>query len=126
MKKTEIDALAWSGEPIPQTASSEDICLYCISRAVYDLFEKEVIDKEKAQTLKQKALDYIEALQTLARGNSAIIRTIATATAPRADLVKKSKVQLLDYIAKIESVASGLIKTMDEHTPDFMKLEVEK
>ena len=59
----------------------------------------------------------------LARSNHQIILELAKATAPRNELIKKDKADLLDIIARIEGVVTGLMKEFNGKVPEFLKME---
>lgn len=119
----EIELMAWNREPLPKKATAEKIIVYCIARTLYEQYSSGQLTKEEAQGYKLTALTYYEAIKELARSNSKIIVELAKATAPRAEMTRKSKAELLDMIARIEAVVMGLIKEHSEKAPEFLKME---
>ena len=59
----------------------------------------------------------------IAHSNSEIIKELAKATAPRKDLVKKDKAELLDVISRIEGVVTGMMKSYGDSIPKILKFD---
>lgn len=124
-KKTmndEMEKRAWQKDP-PIKASPEQQVIYCIARAIYADFSEGNIDQKEAHKLKENLFVYFDTLQGLAHANSEIIRELSKATAPRAELTRKSKAELLDVIVRIEGVVTGLMKKYDDPIPKILKVE---
>lgn len=119
----EIELMAWNREPLPKKATAETIIVYCIARTLYEQYSAGQLTKEEAQSYKLTALTYYETIKELARSNSKIILELAKATAPRSEMTRKSKAELLDVITRIEAVVMGLIKNHNEKVPEFLKME---
>lgn len=119
---TAIEQLAWSKSPLPANTSPEKVIVYCVSRMMYEFYEREELTKGEAQELKLSAMMYLETLKELAKGSNKIIKELARNTAPRADLVKRDKSELLEVIARIEGVATGLMKEYKDKIPKFLRM----
>lgn len=119
---SEIEKRAWQKDP-PKKASPETMLIYCIARALYADFAEGNLTQEEAHSLKSDLYFYVYTIQGLAHSNSAIIRELAKATAPRAELTRKSKAELLDVISRIEGVVTGLMKRYDDLIPKILKVE---
>ena len=117
---TETDKLAWERKGIKPQASPDKIIAYCIARAMYADYDAEIVSQRDAQAMKLKALDYLGFLQSMARTNSKIIRELSILTAPRKELTHKTKAELLDIIARIEALVTGIIKEHGDKVPEFM------
>ena len=124
MNRSEFDKYAWDEKP-PKKMSPEGLVLYSIARAMYADYKANIISKEEAQSRKQMALFYIDALQGLARANSKIIYQLSVSLAPRKDLVKRDKKALLEVINRIEGLASGLMKEYKSRIPEFFRIKEE-
>lgn len=120
MEREELEKLAWQKDP-PMKSSVEQKLIYCIARALYADFSEGTIDQETARKAKEDLYFYVDMLQGLARSNSQIIRELSVLTAPRAQFLKKDKAELLDVIARIEAVVTGLIKKYDDVMPEFIR-----
>jgi hypothetical protein len=119
----EIELMAWNREPLPKKATAEKIIVYCIARTLYEQYSAGQLTKEEAQGYKLTALTYYETIKELARSNSKIIVELAKATAPRAEMTRKSNAELLDVIFRIEGVVTGLMKRYDDPIPKILKVE---
>lgn len=118
-----VELMAWNKEPLPKKSTPENIIIYSTARVLYELYNAGELTKEEAQTMKITAITHYETLKGLARSNSKIIKELAKATAPRAELTKKSKAELLDVIARIEGVVTGVINEYGGKLPEFLKME---
>lgn len=119
---SEIEKRAWQKDP-SKDASPETMLIYCIARAIYADFSEGNIEQEEAHKLKENLFVYYDMIQGLAHANSEIIRELSKATAPRAELTRKSKAELLDVIVRIEGVVTGLMKRYDDPIPKILKVE---
>lgn len=117
---SEEELRAWEKKGIEVTEMPDKIIRYCIARALYADFEEEITEQRDAQAMKLNALDYLAFLQSLARSNTKIIKELSILTAPRKDLTKKSKAQLLEIISRIEALVTGIIKEHGDRLPEFI------
>lgn len=117
---TETDKLAWEKKGIKPTAPPDKVIAYCVARAMYADYEAEMLDQRDAQAMKLNALDYLAFLQSMARSNSKIIRELSILTSPRKELTHKTKAELLDIIARIEALVTGIIQEHGDKVPEFM------
>ena len=118
-----VELMAWNKEPLPKNSTPENIIIYSTARVLYELYNAGKLTKEEAQTMKMVAITHYETLKELALSNSKIIKELSKATAPRAELTKKSKAELLDVIARIEGIVTGLMKKYDDPIPKILKVE---
>lgn len=118
----EIIKQAWQKEP-PKDASLDKQIIYCIARSVYADFAEGSLEQDEAQRMKDNLIYYFEMLFELAHSNSEIIKELAKATAPRKDLVKKDKAELLDVISRIEGVVTGMMKSYGDSIPKILKFD---
>lgn len=120
---TETDKLAWEKKGIKPTAPPDKVIAYCVARAMYADYEAEMLDQRDAQAIKLNALDYLTFLQSMARSNSKIIRELSILTSPRKELTHKTKAELLDIIARIEALVTGIIQEHGDKVPEFMTIK---
>lgn len=118
----EIIKRAWQKEP-PKDASPNEQIIYCIARSVYADFAEGSLEQDEAQRMKDNLIYYFQMLFELAHSNSEIIKELAKATAPRAELTRKSKAELLDVISRIEGVVTGMMKRYGDQIPKILKFE---
>ena len=116
---------AWQKDP-PIKASPEQQIIYCIARAIYADFTEGNIEQEEAHKLKENLFMYFDTIEGLAHSNSEIIKELAKATAPRKDLIKKDKAELLEVISRIEGVVTGMMKNYGDSIPKILKFEVKE
>ena len=121
-----IAEMAWNKKPPTDKCSADTIILYCISRALYADFNESRTTRHASQKMKADALTYYETIKALARSNTKIIIELNRSIAPRADLVKKDKAELVEIITRIEGVVYGLMQEFDGKIPEFLKLEDRK
>ena len=117
---------AWRKEGINPTAPPDKQIIYCIARAMYADYEAEIIEQRDAQAIKLNALDYLAFLQSMARTNTKIIKELSKATAPRAELPKKSKEELLEIIVRIEALVTGIIRECSDKLPSYLTFEAKE
>lgn len=113
---------AWQKDP-PIKASPEQQIIYCIARAIYADFTEGNIEQEEAHKLKENLFMYFDTIEGLAHSNSEIIKELAKATAPRKDLIKKDKAELLEVISRIEGVVTGMMKSYGDSIPKILKFD---
>lgn len=113
---------AWQKDP-PIKASPEQQIIYCIARAIYADFSEGNLTQEEAYKLKETLFVYFDTIKGLAHSNSEIIKELAKATAPRKDLVKKDKAELLDVISRIEGIVTGMMKSYGDSIPKILKFD---
>ena len=116
----EEELRAWRKQGIKPTSPPDKIITYCIARAMYADYEAEIVEQRDAQAMKLNALDYLTFLQSLARSNTKIIKELSILTAPRKELIHKSKAELLEVIARIEALVTGIIKEHGDKLPEFI------
>lgn len=121
-----IEAEAWKKSGLSPKDPPEKMIVYCIARAMYAEYEAEKLTQIQAQNIKLTALTYFEMLQGLAHSNSKIIIELSKLTAPRRELPKKSKAELLEIINRIEAIVAGLMSEYDGKLPEFMKIKEEE
>ena len=126
MNTSNIEQMAWEKEPLPKGATAENILTYCIAFTAYHLYAEGKATKDEAQGMKLTGLTYLETLKSLARSSSEIIRELARATAPRKLLGEKDKAELLEVIARIEAVVTGLMKKYKDAIPKILRTEDKK
>lgn len=124
LTKSDIEQIAaYESRTMPKGAKVDDwIYYYCISALFHD-FKTQKITKQEAIQRKSDIIAYLDIISELARSNSKIITELAKATAPRAELTRKSKAQLLDVISRIEGVVTGLMNEYGGKVPEFLKME---
>lgn len=115
------DELAWKGGALPTKATEENFILYCIARTIYDEYKAGNIDKVTASKLKENAVIWLDSIHGLAHSNSKLIVELGKLTAPRAELVKRDKSELLEIINRIEALVMGLMKEFNGKMPEFIK-----
>lgn len=126
MLRADIDYICVYKQKMPKSASTKDmIYYYCVDR-LYSDYDKRTIDKEEARAIKSNITSYLDTLESLARSNSKIITELSKLTAPRKELANKDQAQLLEVIARIEAIVTGLMKEHDGKLPEFLKLEVKE
>ena len=113
---------AWQKDP-PIKASPEQQIIYCIARAIYADFSEGNLTQEEAYKLKETLFVYFDTIEGLAHSNSEIIKELAKATAPRKDLIKKDKAELLEVISRIEGVVTGMMKSYGDSIPKILKFD---
>ena len=126
MQKTDLDLIAHKGRPLPKNASPADMLYYYAVRGLYKDYDEEKIGKEQAGENKREITVAVDTLQSLAHSNSKIIIELSKLTAPRRELSKKSKAELLEIINRIEAIVAGLMKEYDGKLPEFMKIKEEE
>lgn len=118
-----IEAEAWKKSGLSPNDPPEKMIVYCIARAMYADYEEEKLTQIQAQNIKLTALTYFEMLQGLVHSNSKIIIELSKLTAPRRELPKKSKTELLEIVNRIEAIVTGLMSEYDGKLPEFIKIE---
>lgn len=121
-----IEAEAWKESGLSPKDPPEKMIVYCIARAMYADYEAEKLTQIQAQNIKLTALTYFDMLQSLAHSNSRIITELSKLTAPRRELPKKSKAELLEIINRIEAIVAGLMSEYDGKLPEFLKIKEEE
>lgn len=121
-----IEAEAWKKRGLSPKDPPEKMIVYCIARAMYADYEAEKLTQIQAQNIKLTALTYFDMLQSLAHSNSKIIIELSKLTAPRKELPKKSKAELLEIVNRIEAIVAGLMSEYDGKLPEFMKIKEDK
>ena len=53
---TAIEQLAWNKSLLPANTSPEKVIVYCVSRMMYEFYEREELTKDEAQELKLSAM----------------------------------------------------------------------
>ena len=122
---SEMEKRAWQKDP-PVKTSPEQQIIYCIARAIYADFSEGNLTQEEAYKLKENLFVYFDTIEGLAHSNSEIIRELAKATAPRKELIKKDKAELLDVISRIEGIVTGMMKSYGDSIPKILKFEVKE
>lgn len=118
-----IEAEAWKKEGLSPKDPPEKMIVYCIARAMYADYDAEKLTQIQAQNIKLTALTYFDMLQGLAHSNSKIIIELSKLTAPRKELPKKSKAELLEIINRIEGLVYGLMEKHNGRIPDILRGE---
>lgn len=121
-----IEAEAWKKSGLSPKDPPEKMIVYCIARAMYADYEAEKLTQIQAQNIKLTALTYFEMLQGLAHSNSKIIIKLSKLTAPRRELPKKSKAELLEIINRIEGLVYGLMEKHNGRIPDILRGEADE
>lgn len=121
-----IEAEAWKKCGLSPKDPPEKMIVYCIARAMYADYDAEKLTQIQAQNIKLTALTYFDMLQSLAHSNSKIIIELSKLTAPRKELPKKSKAELLEIVNRIEAIVAGLMTEYDGKLPEFMKIKEDK
>ena len=127
MTRDDIETLAWQGNVLPAGSSDDDTLYFYIVCKVYDDLRREVLGRSEARSLKTKIrqlFERVELLEPIAKSNTKLVIELNKLTAPRADLVKMDKEQLLNVIHKMEGLVCGLIKSIEDEVPEFLKQEV--
>lgn len=119
-----LEEAAWYKRGLPKGASIAETIIYCICRAAYADLEDKVINDVKAKKIKVETIEGFQKIRELAMTNTKIIRELNILTAPRKDIVKMDKAQLINVITKMEALSAGLISSADQKPPEFMNLEV--
>lgn len=121
LTRDDIDQIAAYDRSMPEKSSVKEwIYYYCVS-ALFSDYNKGKITKKEASARKKDIICYLDTVEGLVHSNSKIIRELAKATAPRAELVKKDKAELLEVINRIEGVVTGLMNKYDGKVPEFLK-----
>lgn len=126
MFKPDIDLLARTRRPLPKNASSADMLYYYAVRGLYKDYDDQLIEADDAGKHKREITAAVDTLQGLAHSNSKIIIELSKLTAPRRELPKKSKAELLEIINRIEAIVAGLMTEYDGKLPEFMKIKEEE
>lgn len=121
-----IEVEAWKKLGLSPKDPPEKMIVYCIARAMYADYEAEKLTQIEAQNIKLSALAYFEMLQGLAHSNSKIIIELSKLTAPRRELPKKSKAELLEIVNRIEAIVAGLMSEYDGKLPEFLIIKEEE
>ncbi|MBR6102661.1 MAG: hypothetical protein IKP95_09545 [Ruminococcus sp.] len=127
MTRDDIETLAWQGDVLPAGSSDDETLYFYIVCKVYDDLRKEALGRSEARSLKTKIrmlFERVERLEPIAKSNTKLVIELNKLTAPRADLVKMDKEQLLNVIHKMEGLVCGLIKSIEDEVPEFLKQEV--
>lgn len=122
---SDIETIAAYERDMPLSATAKDWIFYCCFAKLYSDYKANRITKAQAAEKKRDIINYLSTIEALALSNSKIIHELAVATAPRKDLVKKDKADLLDIISRIEGVATDVMKSFDSEIPIFLKIKEE-
>ena len=122
MLREDIEHIAFYKMDMPLGAGVKDLIYYHCIESLYRMHEGRKIKKSEASKKKQKIADYLDTLEGIAHSNAKIIVELSKLTAPRADMVKKDKAELLEVVNRIEGLVTGLIKEYDQAIPKFLSL----
>lgn len=123
MTRADIDLCAFYGREMPANSGPSEIIYYYAIRSIYDNVKQERLTKEKAKQLKDSLALWLDTIISLAHSNSKLIVELGKLTAPRAELVKRDKAELLEIINRIEALVTGLISEYGDKLPGFIKME---
>lgn len=126
MLRADIDLIAWTDRAMPKNASIADMLYYHAINDIYNRAKADEVGMDNAKRLKADIAGYLDMLNSLAHSNSKIIIELSKLTAPRRELPKKSKAELLEIINRIEAIVTGLMKEYDGKLPEFMKIKEDK
>lgn len=126
MQRDDIDLIARKRKPLPKNASSADMLYYYAVRGLYKEYDDQLIEAKDAGKHKREIIAAADTLQGLAHSNSKIIIELSKLTAPRRELPKKSKAELLEIINRIEALVTGLISEYGDKLPEFIKIKEEE
>lgn len=125
MDKLEIDEYAWKNQPLPKEAGRIDQIYYHLARSIYGYVKSGTMELQQAKNLKLTLAHYFETVEMLARSSGRLLVELGKLTAPREELTKMDKAQLLEVIGKMEALCYGIISSAKEKVPDVLSdLEV--
>ncbi|MBR2304032.1 MAG: hypothetical protein IJ871_02705 [Ruminococcus sp.] len=124
LEKTDIDELAWTNRALPENAGNLDQIYYHLARSIYGYVKSGTMELQEAKRLKLTLADYFGTVEMLSRSSGRLLVELGKLTAPREELTKMDKAQLINIIVKMEALSAGLIKSADQEPPEFMNLEV--
>ncbi|MBO5449409.1 MAG: hypothetical protein J5994_08770 [Ruminococcus sp.] len=134
MERKELDELAFYGKPIPSKAGHEEQTYYLIASGIYRYTKLRQMSGSEKKEFKQKAVAAFDKLLENAKAdpleraffdvNVRSMQLLEKLTQPRAELVNRSKQELVDIICRFGAALSGMLNDYDEEIPMFFKLRV--
>ena len=125
LEKTDIDELAWTNQPLPEKTVCLDQIYYHLARSIYGYVKSGTMELQEAKRLKLTLADYFGTVEMLSRSSGRLLVELGKLTAPREELTKMDKAQLLEVIGKMEALCYGIISSAKEKVPDVLSdLEV--
>jgi len=134
MERKELDELAYYGKSMPTKTSPEEQTYFLLASGIYRYTKlRQMSDNEKKE-FKQRAVTAFDKLLEKAKAeplersffevNIKAIQLLEKLTQPRAELVNKSKQELVDIICRFDAALCGMLDEYDEEIPMFFKLRV--
>lgn len=126
MLKADIEYMAFYNRELPDNAAASEKLYYHAIKDIYGELKAKQRTEENAKALKEDISACYDLLTSLAKSNTKIIIELAKLTAPRKDLTKKDKSELLEIIARMDGLLSGILPNAKAALPEFLKIEGDK
>lgn len=134
MERKELDELAYYGKSMPARATPEERTYFLLVSGIYRYTKIHQMSDNEKKEFKQRAVTAFDKLLEKAEAepleraffdaNIKSIQILEKLTQPRAELVNKSKQELVDIICRFEAALCSMIDKYDEEIPTFFKLRV--